>query len=419
MPRHINSARKLAAAAFGMLLSCTPALAIDCSKAKTPVEVAICSDDKLGNQDDALERAYAGWIGSAKENEFHRASRDVRTVQASQAKWLSEREKACGGKAADQLRDCVSTWTVDRTQWLTFESRLRPGDTLAVGAETLVIDVDGQGEMFLKHQGKVVIDVSDDFGAPPFTVLRRASGPGGAGILLEAGAAQGEHCSTIYLIWTSKAGLQSRDLGLNCIGFDPVSTLKTDRGLTFEEPVAPYRDGKETDWDVQSGEVSDHFIRFQPTPGTSMLDLISSGNALNQEPLKNQEFFDAAGKLPADDRKRLVTALWQITADCSTCLDEAGRGHYGVIIEPDGAAYSGCGMFMYGGDLRCGDIDALAVWERKTGSFYFTWSRHQKPGGAFPPVQLASFPPMNQWSDYAKAKSQLWDRGANWVKRGD
>ena len=54
MPRRIESACKVAAAPLGMLLACSPALAIDCSKAKTPVEVAICSDDKLGNQDDAL-----------------------------------------------------------------------------------------------------------------------------------------------------------------------------------------------------------------------------------------------------------------------------------------------------------------------------------------------------------------------------
>jgi uncharacterized protein YecT (DUF1311 family) len=418
MPRQIKSACKVAAAAFGMLLASTPALAIDCAKAKTPVEVAICSDDKLGSQDHELERAYLRYAGSAKENAFRRANRNVQSVHANQTKWLAARENACRVKAADQLRDCVSTRTAHRIQWLTFESGLTQGDTLAVGAETLVVDVTGHGKMLLKHNGKVLIDVIDS-GDAPFTVLQRASGPGGAGVLLEAGGAQGDHCSTIYLISTSKAGLQSRDLGLNCISFEPVSTQKTDRGLTFMKPTTPDRDGEATDWDARSGEVSVHPIAFQPIPGTSMLGLISSSNALNQEPLKNQEFFDAVGKLPADDRKRLVAALWQITGDCSTCLDQADRKHYGVVIEQDGAVYSGCGIFMYGGHLHCGDIDALAVWEKKTGSFYFALSRHQEPGGAFPPVPLASFPPMDQWSDYAKGRFQLWQSGANWVKRDD
>jgi hypothetical protein len=150
-----------------------------------------------------------------------------------------------------------------------------------------------------------------------------------------------------------------------------------------------------------------------------MRDLVAGRAALQSEPLKNQEFFDALSKLPAAERTRLSAALWQVASDCSTCLDNAGRTHYGVIIEPDGAVYSGCGWSMHGARLRCGANDALAVWEKRTGSFFFALSPHRNPNDLFPPAWTAAFPSMEQWSDYAKGKLEPWRSDAEWVKRDE
>jgi len=413
-------ASRVAALVFLAFAVASPAKAIDCTKAKTSVEVAICSDSALGKEDAKLASLYFEVLrkaGAPKAGAEHVSLHD--RLQDDQRTWLAERDKVCGGgRAVDQIRACISDAIGQRIAALTEVARNEKDGTLTIGTATLVVGTRKENKV-LEYRGKVFAESFFPGVDPPFAVLERWSSPRGAGILLEAGVAATLQCSTIYLLATGKAGLESRDLGLSCVGFDMISTKTTEHGLAFMTPAAPAQDGEETDWDGRSGEVSVYKIAFRPEPGTMMRDLVAGRASLGSEPLKNQEFFDALGKLPLADRTRLSAALWQVAHDCPGCRDNAGRTHYGVIIEPDGAVYSGCGWFMYGASLECGQNDALAVWEKNTGTFFFALSPHQAPHDPFPPAWTVSFPPLEQWSDYAKRKLEPWRSGAEWVKRDE
>jgi uncharacterized protein len=51
-------ASRVAVLIFSAVVVASPARAIDCNKAKTPVEVAICSDPALGKEDARLASLY-------------------------------------------------------------------------------------------------------------------------------------------------------------------------------------------------------------------------------------------------------------------------------------------------------------------------------------------------------------------------
>jgi uncharacterized protein len=411
-------ASRVAALILSAVVFASPARAINCTKARTPVEVAICSDAALGKEDARLASLYFDILRKAPKPGPDQVNLHDR-LQDDQRTWLAERDKVCGGRVVDQIRACVSDAIGQRVAALNEVLLNKKDGTLTIGTDTLVVGADAKEHKVLEYRGKVFAESYFPGIDPPFTVLQRWSSPGGAGILLEAGVAANLQCSTIYLLATGKAGLESRNLGGSCVGFDMISTKTTEHGLAFMTPAVPTQDGEETDWDGRNGEVSVHPIPFRPESGTRMRDLVAARAALQSEPLKNQEFFDALGKLPAADRTRLSAALWQVASDCSTCLDDADRAHYGVIIEPDGAVYSGCGWSMHGARLGCGADDALAVWEKQTGSLFFALSPHRKPNDPFPPAWTASFPSVEQWSDYAKRKLEPWRSGAEWVKRNE
>ncbi|MGJ4945336.1 lysozyme inhibitor LprI family protein [Bradyrhizobium sp. HKCCYLS1011] len=405
-------------ALFSAWLLALPAQAIDCAKARTPVETAICSDPTLVKQDARLASLYFESLKKADTSKLgagHATLHDA--LQGDQRTWLSERDKVCGTASPDRMRACVSDTINQRIAALNAVAHSGKEGTLTVGTATLVVGTNQEMHKVLEYQGKVLAEAYFPDVEPPFTVLARWSGPTGAGILLEAGEAASLQCSTISLIATSETGLTGHELGLRCVGFDEIVTKATDHGLAFIPPVAPGEDAEEVDWDGQNNQTTTHLINFSPEPGTTMRGLTADARAHHREPLKIKEFYDAVREVPEPDRKRLLVALWQVGGDCSECRDDAGREHYGMTIEPDGAIYSGCGLFMHGGVLKCGENDALAVWEKSSGRFFFALMPHREKGDPFPAAWTTTFPATAQWTPFAKSKLELWRNGAAWIKR--
>jgi len=61
----------------------------DCDKAQTPLELAICSDTKLGHADIVLSRVYAGWLKNSDKE-------DRAALVQSEKQWLESIPKKCG-----------------------------------------------------------------------------------------------------------------------------------------------------------------------------------------------------------------------------------------------------------------------------------------------------------------------------------
>jgi len=108
----------LDALAWTILLA-SPALALDCGKAATAVEIAICADPELKAAEGNLEAAYA---------EVGRLSReDERTMLVrAQRHWLSEREADCPASALG-LNACISDMTGIRIAELEGTPKSGPG----------------------------------------------------------------------------------------------------------------------------------------------------------------------------------------------------------------------------------------------------------------------------------------------------
>lgn len=85
------------------------ALAIDCSKAKTRIDTAICLDDELRQKDSTFSVRYFGALREAKESQF--LLRDGKSLHdsliATQRSWLSRRDEKCRNTAPDQLKLCI------------------------------------------------------------------------------------------------------------------------------------------------------------------------------------------------------------------------------------------------------------------------------------------------------------------------
>ena len=120
--RHSGESRSTALRALGGMPACagmtaiaimaslaSPALAFDCTKAKTAVEKAICADPALKQVDDDLATAY-----SAVRSGLEEADQKMMTI--SQKRWIARRE-ACGSDGED-LAACVKQRTAERLAFL-------------------------------------------------------------------------------------------------------------------------------------------------------------------------------------------------------------------------------------------------------------------------------------------------------------
>lgn len=100
-------------------ISATPVLALDCSKAKTPVEKAICADPAAADADRSMAGAYAALAAGLSED-------NKKALLASQRAWLKLRGNLCAddnGVAAA----CLAKMTVQRSRFLSGVPETGPG----------------------------------------------------------------------------------------------------------------------------------------------------------------------------------------------------------------------------------------------------------------------------------------------------
>jgi uncharacterized protein YecT (DUF1311 family) len=94
--------------------------AFDCTKAQSPVEMAICGDAKLKTADDALAAAYLSLRDSLNVQ-------GRKALAVSQSKWVRSREESCGSREGAELTNCVSSETDRRRRLLLAEPESGPG----------------------------------------------------------------------------------------------------------------------------------------------------------------------------------------------------------------------------------------------------------------------------------------------------
>ena len=96
-----------------------PALAMDCQKAASPVDKAICADPAASAADEAMGAAYSALYGSFSEAEKKR-------LLLSQRTWLKLRTNECGGDKKPSVK-CLIHWTQRRGLYLQGKPESGPG----------------------------------------------------------------------------------------------------------------------------------------------------------------------------------------------------------------------------------------------------------------------------------------------------
>jgi hypothetical protein len=75
---------------------------------------------------------------------------------------------------------------------------------------------------------------------------------------------------------------------------------------------------------------------------------------------------------------------------------------------------SGCGIYLEGHYVRCSGSDALAIWEKATGKFYFAIAHSGQNGKREPSSDIQAFPAIETWSQVARAQYADWQKNARW-----
>lgn len=102
----------IATALAGFLYLPAPSFAIDCSRAASVVEKAICGDPKLKAADAALGAAYFDLLKSLKGTEAH----DL--LIFSQKRWLKKRDREINGDEGEDIKPLLSRVIAARQDFL-------------------------------------------------------------------------------------------------------------------------------------------------------------------------------------------------------------------------------------------------------------------------------------------------------------
>lgn len=97
-----------------------PAMALDCAKARTPIENAICADPAAAATDDAMTKAY----DSLDER---LSGPDKIALLTSQRRWLKRRDDICSGRDASGVGWCLADAAEKRDAFLSGEPDSGPG----------------------------------------------------------------------------------------------------------------------------------------------------------------------------------------------------------------------------------------------------------------------------------------------------
>ncbi|BBU60545.1 hypothetical protein MSC49_04800 [Methylosinus sp. C49] len=399
---------------------------MDCAKATTLVEKTICADPHIKWQDDVISRNYFAALKSLREKGDKPAHAQM---QETQRRWLAARN-ACGSKAAGGLDYCIEETTSKRLGRLpapTAEAGAVPPAGLRIGTEILAWGKPKDGLRTLDHRGRIVLqEPRNSLVDSPFTIHDRWKDGQTDAVLVEEGAADYNNCSTFYVVESRKPGAVARhELGKICGDRssdddsdndpDPWSTRNAD-GFAFVSPARPFSNGEVRQWRSKTGDLTTSVIQFLPTPGSTMQSLAESQEPKVIEPLRNAEFFAAVSRLATLDRRRMADALWELTNGGyrNRSPDMPQPELYGLAMDQNTVAYSGCGAVWRGGaHFGCEEGDALAVWDRAGGGFYFALNKFGDNGRDREKAQVE--PPLASWPPSTRARYENWRNGGRWT----
>lgn len=97
----------------------SPAFALDCNKARAPIDKAICASPEAGAADDAMSKAYQSLAAGAAES-------DKKMLLEQQRTWLKTRTDQCTGTDVSVVA-CVIEETKKRTAYLSATPLSGPG----------------------------------------------------------------------------------------------------------------------------------------------------------------------------------------------------------------------------------------------------------------------------------------------------
>jgi uncharacterized protein YecT (DUF1311 family) len=311
-----------------------PAAAIDCSRANSAVETAICASIELRKTDKGFNKGYLHLL--ERLDAIQRAE-----LIAEQKRWLAERDAMCMAKSATELADCIGTSMKRREDELTKrfaadfrfgELRLgQAGQKLMVGHQRL--DVTGEsGDVLRLMQGDTVIAESQ----APFAVDGRAGDERGEAVVISTHDLGNMGISEQFLLWSLPGQpLHVEQLKTGCSNYD---VRRKGKRLELRTSVAPGCDGIVRTWSAQGGLKLERRIEFSPKRGTTMADLHQDGS-----PLEIEQFYGHLKRLAPQDWYRMARALSFATRrsadeDKYLVLTPCSNGH----SCQGGAAFAAC-----------------------------------------------------------------------------
>lgn len=120
MPKLTPAAVLIFFAACAPVLIGSSAWALDCSKAKTPQDKALCADPRAAAADAAMSKAYTDLAARLSEAE-------KKALIISQRAWLKDRANGCSDAKADALAKCLIDQSVTRAHYLAGQPEAGPG----------------------------------------------------------------------------------------------------------------------------------------------------------------------------------------------------------------------------------------------------------------------------------------------------
>lgn len=134
-----------------------PALALDCSKAKSVQSKAICANPQAGAADAAMSKAYV-----TLARRLSPANR--KALELSQRLWLRDRDNGCGADLGTRLASCLAQMSLARERFLEGLPQAGPGS----GGRLQPVFIQQAG-----RRGYYEIDVTALKYAPPTTPAER------------------------------------------------------------------------------------------------------------------------------------------------------------------------------------------------------------------------------------------------------
>jgi len=143
-----------------------------------------------------------------------------------------------------------------------------------------------------------------------------------------------------------------------------------------------------------------------------MIDLYNAKEQEFKEPLDNKEFYHAVEALPAAERAKFFASLSGLYGGCD-CAGPIDYHLYGLRKTGDVYAISGCGIYLEGHFVRCSGDDALAIWDKASGKFFFAIAPDAAENGKRS-GKTKTFPLLDVWPVSARAQFQDWRKNAQW-----